>query len=181
MYQNHFDVGLDYPFPEWPVQWFIDFCTGPVQEDILLARNLPPTSGYTSVLQTSDHSKLQDRTGLICSFGQNRMDSAGIWTGTLPVTKRRSPFGACVMKMAIRSMTSVTAGLSDNNPRIFRLSEDGIYQANEVEEAATREAKVPGEIKLDDTDGNGIISANDQVILGTDVRISLEDSTAPSV
>ena len=38
----------------------------------------------------------------------------------------------------------------------------GIYQANEADLAQTAENKLPGEIKLEDVNGDGIITADDR-------------------
>ncbi|MEM9143729.1 MAG: TonB-dependent receptor, partial [Bacteroidota bacterium] len=45
----------------------------------------------------------------------------------------------------------------------------GIYQADEVALAASAENKVPGEIKIRDQNGDGVITDADRIILGTDV------------
>ena len=44
----------------------------------------------------------------------------------------------------------------------------GIYQADEEALANSQEQKVPGEIRLNDLDGDGLITPDDRKILGTD-------------
>ena len=44
----------------------------------------------------------------------------------------------------------------------------GIYQADEVALATSQEQKVPGEIRLNDLDGDGLITPEDRKVLGTD-------------
>jgi hypothetical protein len=51
----------------------------------------------------------------------------------------------------------------------FDYEKEGIYQANEVDLADSREQKEPGEIKLKDQNGDGIITPEDRVIIGTDI------------
>jgi hypothetical protein len=51
----------------------------------------------------------------------------------------------------------------------FNYEKIGIWQADEADMAAQMEAKVPGEIKLKDQDGDGVITPDDRVIIGSDV------------
>ena len=51
----------------------------------------------------------------------------------------------------------------------FDYEKIGIYQIEEEELARNAEAKVPGEIKLKDQDGDGVITPDDRVVLGTDI------------
>jgi len=51
----------------------------------------------------------------------------------------------------------------------YSYEKSGIWQANEVDQALIMENKVPGEIKLKDLDGDGIITPNDRRILGSDI------------
>jgi len=165
-----FDVGLDYDFLNGRFSGSIDFYRTST-EDILLARNLPPTSGYTSVLQNIGSTQTSGiELGLSAALVQN--PDGFNWDLDWNIASYKEKITA----LALRDENGNAIDDIGNRWFIgqpirvfFDYRKIGIYQANEVEEAATREAKVPGEIKLDDTDGNGIISANDRVILGTDV------------
>jgi pterin-4a-carbinolamine dehydratase len=51
----------------------------------------------------------------------------------------------------------------------FDYEKIGIWQANEVDMAREMEQKVPGEIRLKDQDGDGKVTPEDRIVLGSDV------------
>ncbi|MEL7161096.1 MAG: TonB-dependent receptor, partial [Bacteroidota bacterium] len=140
-------------------------------EDILLARNLPPTSGYSSVFQNIGSTRT---TGVEFNLGAIILDNpSGL---SWDVNFNISAYEEEIVELALRD--------EDGNPIddignewfigeplevFFDYEKIGIYQTNEVELADALENKVPGEIKLRDVNGDGIIDPDDRVILGSDI------------
>lgn len=139
--------------------------------DLLLARNLPFTSGYNSVLQNIGATQSD---GIEFSLGANILNNPkGLqWSIDFNI----SSYNEKIKELALKdengnSIDDIGNRWFIGQPiRVFYDFEKiGIYQANEVDLAKAAENKVPGEIKLKDQDGDGIITANDRIILGTDV------------
>ncbi len=139
--------------------------------DILLDRNLPPTSGYSSIFQ---------------NIGSTRTQGAEMNLGAAILTNPRglqwnvnfniSTYDEEIVELALvdeegNPTDDIGNGWFIGEPLniFFDYEKIGIYQLDEVEFANTAENKVPGEIKLRDQDGDGVITPADRVILGTDV------------
>jgi len=163
------DVGVDFGLFNGRLNGTIDwFRTN--TEDILLNRGLPPTSGYENILQNIGSTRTK---------GLEFAVSAGIFD---------NPEGfSWKMDFNIAGYTEEITELAlkdeNGNPvddvgnawfigqpiRVFYDWEKiGIYQASEVALAQSQEQKVPGEIRLNDIDGDGLITPDDRKILGTD-------------
>ncbi|MCP9235902.1 TonB-dependent receptor [Lewinella sp. JB7] len=140
-------------------------------EDLLLARNLPPTSGYSSILQNVGSTRTNGAE-LVLGAGILNNPTGLNWDVDFNISGYRE------------EITELALFDGDGNPLddvgnqwfigqpinvFFDYRKIGIYQSNEVELADSRENKVPGEIKLDDIDGDGVITPADRVILGNDV------------
>ena len=163
------DVGLDFDFLNGRIAGSLDWYNTNTT-DILLERNLPPTSGYNNILQN---------IGSTTSSGVELSLSAVIVEGkdfTWSVDWNISAYNEKITALALTD--------SDGNPaddvgngwfigspiRVFYDYENiGIYGTAEADLAASAEQKEPGEIKLKDQDGDGVISGDDRVILGTDI------------
>lgn len=139
--------------------------------DLLLARNLPFTSGYNSVLQNIGSTQSD---GIEFSLGAVIFDNPNGFQWS--VDFNISSYNEKIQELALKdengnSIDDIGNRWFIGEPiRVFYDFEKiGIYQTNEVELARNAENKVPGEIKLKDQNGDGIITADDRVILGTDV------------
>ena len=140
-------------------------------ENILLARNLPPSSGYNSILQNVGSTRtkgaeivigagiLQNPTGLNWSLDFNISGYREEIVELALVDENGTPIDDIGNQWFIGEPLNV----------FFDYRKIGIYQSNEIEMADARENKVPGEIKLDDIDGDGVITPADRMILGSDV------------
>ncbi len=165
------DVGLDFGFFNGRLfgnfDWFQTNTT-----DLLLNRNLPPTSGYSNILQNIGATQTQ---GLELFLAANVIDnqSSGF--------KWNASFNAAKVNEEITELALIDA---NGNPAddignewfigkpikvFFDYEKEGIYQKDEIDLADEREQKVPGEIKLRDQNGDGVITPDDRVILGTDL------------
>ena len=139
--------------------------------DLLLARNLPFTSGYNSVLQNIGSTQSD---GIEFSLGAVLFDNPDGFQWS--VDFNISSYNEKIEELALKDENGNSIDDIGNRWFIgqpirvfFDYEKIGIYQTNEVDLARTAENKVPGEIKLKDQDGDGIITADDRVILGTDV------------
>ncbi len=140
-------------------------------ENLLLDRNLPPTSGYNSVLQNVGSTRT---TGAELSVGAALLDNRdGL---TWAVSFNVSTYDEEIISLALRDeagnpIDDVGNGwfIGEAISSFYDYRKIGIYQMDEVELARTAENKVPGEIKLEDIDGDGLITDADRVIVGSDV------------
>ncbi len=164
------DVGLDFDLLNGRIAGSIDYYSTETT-DILLARNLPPTSGYNSVLQN---------IGATASTGIELGVTAGIinqnnglkWDVTVNIASQTEEITELALKDENGNpIDDVGNGWFIGQPikAWFDYNKIGIYQSNEVDLAATAENKVPGEIKLEDIDGDGVITPADRSIIGSDI------------
>ncbi len=163
------DVGIDFDIINGRVSGSLDWYRTNT-DDILLERQLPPTSGYGSILQ---------------NIGSTR--TSGVELGMSATIVDKPDFGWSIDWNIAGYKEEITAlALQDENGnpiddvgnrwfigQPIRVWYDfvniGIYGTNEADLAQSAEAKVPGEIKLQDLDGDGVISGDDRKIIGTDV------------
>ena len=165
------DVGVDAGFFAGKLTASIDwFRTNTT--DLLLERNLPQTSGYPNILQN---------TGATQSEGIELMMKANVigdpssnfrWN----VSLNASRFTEKITELALKDANGNSLDDVGNQWFIgqpikvfYDYEKEGIYQANEVDLADSREQKVPGEIKLKDQDNDGIITPDDRIVIGTDI------------
>lgn len=142
-----------------------------ITSDLLLRRNLPPTSGYANILQNIGETQSD---GIELSLGAAIVDNPGGFQWS--VNFNISSYNEEITQLALVD--------EDGNPTddignrwfigepirvFFDYEKIGIYQANEADMAEAMENKVPGEIKLRDQNGDGLITDEDRIILGTDV------------
>ena len=139
-------------------------------EDILLERRLPPTSGYIDILQNIGATRTK---GVELSLSAAIVETQDFsWTVDFNISRYTEE----IVELALKD--SDGNSIDDIGNRwfigeplkvIFDYENIGIYGTSEADLAASAENKVPGEIKLQDQDGDGIITADDRVILGTDI------------
>ncbi len=139
--------------------------------NLLLERNLPPSSGYNNILQNVGATRTE---GIEFSLGAAILDNPnGLgWSVDFNI----SSYSEEITELALRDEEGNPIDDVGNNWFIgqsirtfYNYRKIGIYQADEVELALSRENKVPGEIKLDDVNGDGVITPDDRVILGNDI------------
>ncbi|MEZ4827660.1 MAG: TonB-dependent receptor [Bacteroidia bacterium] len=164
------DIGLDFGFLDGRISgsfdWFLTNTT-----DIILNRSLPPTSGYNSILQNIGSTRTQGQE-LNLNINAIYKPEGLRWDINFNISRYKEE----IVELALRD--------ADGNPiddignrwfigqpiRVFYDYEKiGIWQADEVDLAKSMENKVPGEIKLKDQDGDGLITPDDRIILGSDV------------
>jgi hypothetical protein len=139
--------------------------------DLLLSRSLPYTSGYTSVFQNIGAT---ETSGV--EFGLNAVIIDNPEGLSFDVNLNLAGYTEKITELAVTD--------ADGNPvddagnewfigqpvRVFYdYKKAGIYQTSEVSLAQTMEGKNPGEIKLLDYNGDGVISPDDRHVIGSDI------------
>jgi TonB-linked SusC/RagA family outer membrane protein len=164
------DFGVDFGFFDGRLYGTFDWYQTNT-EDLLLQRNLPYSSGYRNVLQNVGSTR---NTGVELMLGANviRSDGGFMWDIDFNI----SSYTEEITELALKDENGNPIDDQGNNwfigqpIRVFYdFKKIGIWQANEVDMAKDMEQKVPGEIKLQDTNGDGVIAPDDRVILGSDV------------
>ncbi|MDX2250198.1 MAG: TonB-dependent receptor [Bacteroidia bacterium] len=164
------DIGLDFGFFQGRISgsfdWFLTNTT-----DIILQRSLPPTSGYSSVLQNIGATRTSGQELTLNANAIYNPDGLR-WDITLNLSR----YDEEIVELALRDENGNPIDDIGNRwfigepIRVFYDYEKiGIWQKDEVDMAKAMENKVPGEIKLKDQDGDGLITPADRIILGSDV------------
>ncbi|MGS2763395.1 SusC/RagA family TonB-linked outer membrane protein [Sinomicrobium sp. M5D2P9] len=164
------DIGLDYSLFRGRIQGSIDWYHTKTA-DILLERSLPYTSGYENILQNIGATSSK---GLEFNIDANIIDNPEGFKWNLAFNI--AGYKEKITELALKDGNGNPVDDVGNQWFIgkpinvfYDYKKIGIYQANEVDLAATTEGKVPGEIKLQDVNGDGVISPEDRVVLGSDV------------
>ena len=140
-------------------------------ENLLLARNLPYSSGYQSILQNVGSTRT---SGVELGLIANIIDNADgfQWDVNFNITS----YNEEITELALKDENGVSLDDAGNDwfigepIRVFYdYNKIGIWQSNEVDMAMNMENKVPGEIKLQDINGDGVITPDDRTIIGTDI------------
>ncbi|MBM1106507.1 TonB-dependent receptor [Aurantibacter crassamenti] len=163
------DVGFDYGFLNNRVSGSFDYFSTKTS-DLLLSAGIPSTSGYESALLNVGNTATKG-----VEFGIN---------GDIVSTDNFNwnvGFNIASYKEEIVALNKLD---ENGNPAddignrwfigqplnvFYDYEKIGIYQTSEAALAASAEDKVPGEIKLKDQDGGGVITDEDRVILGSDI------------
>lgn len=164
------DVGLDFGLFNGRLNGSLDFYKTETT-DLLLERQLPPTSGYDNILQNVGATETR---GIEVSLGANIIDSPGGFKWDVDINLAH--YNEEIVDLAQRDANGNKVDDTGNkwfigHPiRVFYdYDKIGIWQANEFDLAQSQMQAYPGEIKLLDADGDGVITPEDRVILGTDV------------
>jgi len=155
------DVGLDFGLFNHRISGTIDFYVSHTY-DLLLSRQLPATSGFSSVLENVGETK---NTGLEIAISTVNVENwNGLrWTTDISWSTNKN------------EIVSLYGGKQDDIGNAWFIGKPinvyydykfaGIWQLDEAEEAA-KYAQVPGQIKLVDQNGDGRITGEDRVIIG---------------
>ena len=163
------DVGFDYSFLEGRISGAFDYYVTNTT-DLLLARNLPYTSGYTSVFQNVGATKTN---GVEFNVNAAIVESDKFsWDVNLNV----SGYNEAIVELALKDESGNPLDDAGNNWFIgqpirvfFDYTKAGIWQLNEADQAAAIQGTDPGQIKLADINGDGNITPADRSVLGSDV------------
>ena len=165
------DIGADFSILNGKFSGSLDWYRTNTS-DILLERQLPPTSGYENILQNIGSTQTK---GVELGLTANIIDKPGDgfkWALDFNISRYKEAIQELALKDANGNpIDDVGNGWFIGQPIqvYYDYNNIGIYGTNEADLASSAESKVPGEIKLEDLNGDGIITADDRKIIGTDV------------
>lgn len=157
------DIGLDMSILNGRVGATIDVYDTHTK-DLLLQRTLPTSSGVSTVIQNI--GKTRNRGIEIGINTTNVRTSQFTWTSGIVFSKNKEE----IVALADASTNDVANGWFIGSPvKVFYdYEKTGIWQTKEADAAAAFGYK-PGDIKVRDQDGNGVLNSQDRVILGKQV------------
>lgn len=160
-----FDVGVDFGLFNGRLSGSLDVYRANTT-DLLLARQLPFTSGYTSVLENVGETQ---NTGVEVLLETVNFDTPGgfRWTTSLNWFANKEEiielYGGQQDDIGNRWFIGEALNV------FFDYQKIGIWQLGEEDAATKFDKSIPGDIKLADLNGNGVFDPGDRKILGTDV------------
>ncbi|TWV99546.1 SusC/RagA family TonB-linked outer membrane protein [Chitinophaga pinensis] len=157
------DIGLDMSFFDGRIGATIDLYDTKTK-DLLLQRTLPSSSGVSTVIQNI--GKTRNR-GIEIGINTVNVRSKNFsWNSNIVFSKNKEE----IVALADANTNDVANGWFIGYPvRVFYDYEKvGIWQTKEAD-AATSFGYKPGDIKVRDQDGNGVLNSQDRVILGRQV------------
>lgn len=165
------DVGMDFGLFNGRLSGSLDFYQTNT-EDLLLERQLPFTSGYEQVLQNVGSTQTKGVELMLGATIFDSQDNGFRWSADLNLTRYKE----AITELALVDENGNPADDVGNAWFIgqpirvfFDYNKIGIWQADEAELAEQVDGAYPGEIRVEDVDGDGIITPDDRKILGTDV------------
>ena len=167
---NQYDAGADFSLWDGRLSGTLDGYRADTK-DLLSSRILPPSSGYASILQNIGATR---NTGVELSLSHVTLDGwRGVhWTNDLTFSANKNE----IVSLATVDTTCNCdrnnrwfIGQPIDNGRDNRVYYDnrflGIWQTADAAEAK-KYGQVPGQIRVEDVNGDGKINVNDRVILG---------------
>ncbi|MRH98982.1 SusC/RagA family TonB-linked outer membrane protein [Kriegella sp. EG-1] len=164
------NFGVDYALFNNRINGSLDYYKTKT-EDLLLNRGVPYTSGYEDALINVGETETTGfELALNTSIVQN--PEGFNWDMSVNFTLPTEQ----IIDVDQRDENGNIADDVGNNWFIgqplgtfYDYRKIGIWQADEAAEALAMEDKVPGEIKLEDVNGDGVITPDDRVIIGSDI------------
>ena len=177
---DQYDVGLEFGILNNRIAGTIDWYRQNTH-DLLMNRQLPPTSGFTSTLQNIGETRNQ---GIELGLSLVPVDGTVRWTMDVNATHNRNqilslygdtlddvgnlwfigePINFFYYNVA---NNAPTAGSDALHGVWYDYEFDGIWQAQDSALAASYGQQV-GEIRVVDQNGDGVINAQDRVLLGS--------------
>lgn len=157
---GEFNVGLDFSFVQGRITGNVDVYDRKI-DNILLSRLLPAPSGWESI--TDNIGKLENKGIEVGLSTINITKGKFSWRTDFVFDKNKNK----ILELSggkrddIGNSLFIGQPVQVNYDYVF----DGIWQTNESDAAAKYNQK-PGQIRVKDIDGNGIINANDRQIIG---------------
>jgi TonB-linked SusC/RagA family outer membrane protein len=164
------DLGVDFTLMNGNISGTFDVYQTKTS-DLILARNLPWTSGYESVFQNVGSTETNG-----VEFGVNAVILDNPDGLNFDVNFNISSYDEKITELALKDASGNPADDVGNEwfigqpVRVFYNYEyGGIYKTSEAASAQSLEGKVPGEISRKDSNGDGQITPDDRRVLGSDV------------
>jgi|TARA_B100001057_G_scaffold500396_1_gene615214 TonB-linked SusC/RagA family outer membrane protein len=164
------DLGVDFTLMNGNISGTFDVYQTKTS-DLILARNLPWTSGYESVFQNVGSTETNG-----VEFGVNAVILDNPDGLNFDVNFNISSYDEKITELALKDASGNPADDVGNEwfigqpVRVFYNYEyGGIYKTSEAALAQSLEGKVPGVIARKDSNGDGQITPDDRSVLGSDV------------
>ncbi|GAA4457357.1 TonB-dependent receptor [Nibrella saemangeumensis] len=158
------NIGLDFSLIRGRISGSMEYYRADTR-DLLLFDQLPLTSGFDRVLRNVGKTRNQ---GFELTLSTVNVDAANSfrWTTDLQFTRNRES----ILELFNGKVDDVGNSRFIGQPltAYFDYKKVGIWQLNEAEEAKKYQS-APGQIKIQDTNGDGKIDPADRVILGSQV------------
>lgn len=158
-----FNVGLDFGFLEDRIAGSIEVYQIDTS-NLLLSRAIPVTSGFTNVLENIGETR---NKGIEFSLTSNNVATADFsWTTTINAFSNTEE----IVELYGTGEDDIGNRWFIGEPLTVWYDYDmlGIWQENEADQA-DQFGRSPGEIKLRDVNGDGSITEEDRVIVGSDM------------
>ncbi|WP_229755105.1 SusC/RagA family TonB-linked outer membrane protein [Hymenobacter cavernae] len=155
------NIGIDFGFLRNRITGSVELYRANTT-DLLLPRALPTAGGYANILQNIGATR---NTGIEVSLSTTNIETKNFRWGTdFIFTKNKEEF----VKLASGAQDDIGNRWFIGQPLgvYYSYRYAGVWQLDEADAAAKVSSK-PGELKVVDTNGDGLINANDYVILGS--------------
>jgi TonB-linked SusC/RagA family outer membrane protein len=154
---RQWDIGLDVAMLKNRLRLVVDYYHKDT-EDLLFTINLPGYSGYSTALYNT--GGLENR-GIEVGIGADILEGAFTWTLDANYARNRSE----ITSLGRSASTSLFVGYP---PGVIRgYVYDGVFQSQAEIDAQTVQLGVePGDARYRDTNDDGLIDADDRIILG---------------
>ncbi|MCY7349341.1 MAG: TonB-dependent receptor [Cytophagaceae bacterium] len=158
------NAGVDFSFARGRVSGSLEYYQADTR-DLLLRDQLPLTSGFGSVLRNVGRTR---NKGIEVTLSTINVDSkSGFrWSTDLQWTRNKE----AILELFNGKVDDIGNARFIGQPltAFFDYKKIGIWQTAEADEAA-RFFRKPGEIKVEDINGDGKIDATDRVIIGSQI------------
>ncbi|WP_338359162.1 TonB-dependent receptor [Yeosuana marina] len=158
------DAGIDFGFLNGRISGAIDYYNAKTS-DLLMLRQIPGTSGYTSTLENVGSTA---NKGIEVSLSAKLFENPkGVnWSADLNWYKNKEE----ILELYNGKVDDVGSNWFIGHPisTFYDYEKIGIWQTDE-ETLANSYGFSPGEIKLKDQDNNGVIDSDDRIIRGSSV------------
>lgn len=169
---SQYNVGLDFGFFNNRISGSIDVYKAETR-DVLMSRNIPSINGFDTVMENIGKTS---STGVDFQLSTvNVMAKDFTWTSDFTLSHNKEK-----IKELASGQTKDEANawfVGEAFKVFYDYKKIGIWQLGEEEEAA-KNGQVPGDIKVADTDGDGVITPDDRVVYSQrpDVTMGLNNT-----
>ncbi|WP_245917096.1 TonB-dependent receptor [Mucilaginibacter yixingensis] len=157
---REWNLGVDFSLFNSRISGSVDAYSRTIQ-NILFSRQLPPETGFTSVS---------------ANVGQMRNQGIEVGLNTINIQTKKFQWRTdFALQVSNNKLLSIYGGTKNDVGSLLFIGQpvqvnydyvfDGIWQTSDAALAAKYNQK-PGQIRVKDLDGNGVINANDKAILG---------------
>lgn len=164
-FTTSYNVGLDFGILTNRITGSLEFYKQ-LTTDILQPRNLPPTSGVTSVTQNIGKS---ENNGVELTLSANILESKTPGGFTWSADLNWFTYTQKITELGSGVKIDATNGWYVGYPidAIYDNKKIGIWQSADAAAATAAGNFVPGQIRVADLNGDGKLDANDRTILGS--------------